>query len=207
MDKFACPPAKTDEIGLIFEERKTNMRLMKSGQTKIFLFFITALLMAGCKKNVVINNKQAILFQIDYENYAWGYQHKGLIIDGEGNVFTYKNPQNWIFPDKDFHMSEDQVHTNLESCLNTGKRIPLEELKKYAGYIKNISSSKVTALKNVAADVGTLEYICYQFSESTGTYKGSLIKREGDFTCENLNFFSKKVSTWLKSISDTIAGK
>ena len=91
---------------------------------------------------------------------------------------------------------------NIGKCFNTGKKVPSEELRKYAGYIKNISSSKVTAFKNVAADAGSTEYICYQFSEKSGTYKGYLIKMEGDFTCENLNFFSKKVSIWLKNIND-----
>ena len=148
--------------------------------------------------------KQAILFQVDYINYAWGYQHNGFIIDNEGKVLTYKNPQEWIFPDKDFKLSGNQVHANIEKCLFSGKIIPPDELIKYARYIKNISSSKVTATKNVAADAGSLEYICYQFHESSDTYKGSLIKMEGDFTCENLNFYSKKVAIWLKNINDTI---
>lgn len=180
---------------------------MKSIQVNISFILLTAFFITGCKKNVVINEKQTILFQVDYMNYAWGYQHIGFIIDNLGNVRTYKNPQNWIFPDKDFNLSEIQVRENFENCLNTGKKIPVEELKKYAGYIKNISLSKVTALKNVAADAGTMQYICYQFSDKSGTYKGYLIKMEGDFTCENLNFFSKKVTTWLKNINDTIEKK
>ncbi len=176
-------------------------------QIKIFFFIIPIFLITGCKKNIVINEKQAILFQVDYMNYAWGYQHNGFIIDNEGNILTYKNPQNWNYPDNEFNLSESQVRANIGSCLNTGKRIPSEELKKYANYIKNISSSKVTALKNVAADAGSLEYICYRFSEDSGTYKGCLIKMEGDFTCENLNFYSKKVSTWLKNINYSIGKK
>jgi hypothetical protein len=165
------------------------------------------LILNGCKKNVVINEKQAILFQVDYVNYARGYQHFGFIIDNQGNILTFMNPQTWNFPDKDFNLSESQVRDNLGNCTNSGKKIPQDELKKYAGYIKNISSSKVTAQKNVAADAGSMEYICYQLSEKSGIYKGSLIKAEGDFTRENLNFFSKKVSTWLKNINDTIEKK
>jgi hypothetical protein len=137
-------------------------------------------------------------------NYARGYQHNGFIIDNHGNVLTYKNPQNWNFPDKDFNLSESQVHDNLTNCVYSGMKIQKEELKKYASYIKNISSSKITALKNVAADAGSIEYICYQYSEKSGIYKGCLIKAEGDFTRENLNFFSKKVTTWLKSINETV---
>jgi hypothetical protein len=120
---------------------------------------------------------------------------------------TYKNPQIWNFPDKDFKLSESQVHDNIENCSNSGEKIPAEELKKYANYIKNISSSKVTALKNISADAGSQEYICYQFSEKSGTYKGYLIKMEGDFTCENLNFFSKRVTTWLKNINESTGKK
>jgi hypothetical protein len=177
---------------------------MKTLCLKTFLILITVLLISGCKKNIVINGKQAILFQVDYVNYAWGYQHTGFIIDNTGNILTYKNPENWNFPDKDLNLSESQVLSNLTSCTRTGKKISPGELKKNAGYIKNISSSKVTAMKNVAADAGSIEYLCFQFSEKSGTYKGTLIKMEGDFTCENLNFFSKKVAAWLKNIFETI---
>jgi len=176
-----------------------------------FIYIIFVLLIAytisGCKKNVVIDEKQAILFQVDFVNYAWEYKHNGFLVDNQGNILTYKNPQVWNFPDKDFNLSENQVRDNIGNCLNTGKKIPNEELKKYANHIKNISSSKVTALKNVSADAGSIEYICYQFSEKTGIYKGTLIKMEGDFTCENLNFFTKKVTTWLKNINDTLEKK
>ena len=30
---------------------------------------------------------------------------------------------------------------------------------------------------------------------------------EGDFTCENLNFYSKKVFMWLKNIYDDLGKK
>ena len=35
--------------------------------------------------------------------------HSGFIIDGEGNVLKYKNPQNWNFADKDSNLTESQV--------------------------------------------------------------------------------------------------
>jgi len=177
---------------------------MKTLCLKIFSILIAILVIWACKKSTAISDKQAILFQVDYINYAWGYQHTGFLIDNSGNILTYKNPQDWNFPDKDLNISESQVKANIESCQRTGNRVSAAELKKYTAYIKNISSSKITAMKNVAADAGNIEYICYQFSGNTGTYKGTLIKMEGDFTCENLNFFSKKVAAWLKSIQETI---
>jgi hypothetical protein len=185
----------------------TDSRIfMKRNTLKIF-FFIIVLSATGCKKNIVINENQAVFFQVEYVNYTLGYQHNGFIIDNKGNVLTYSNPENWNFPDKELTISESQVKENIGKCFNTGKKVPAEELRKYAGYIKNISSSKVTALKNVAADEGTTQYICYHIADKSGMYKGYLIKMEGDFTCENLNFFSKKVSIWLKNINSNLHKK
>ena len=178
---------------------------MKLSLGKIIFIALVALLITGCKKNYIISDKQAILFQFEYINYAWGYQHNGFIIDNEGNVMTYNNPEDWNFTENDFSISESQVAKNIGSCIQTGKKIPKDELQKYSNYIKNIASSKVTALKNVSADAGTSEFICYQFSESNGTYKGYLIKKEGDFTCENLNFYSKKIVAWMRDINNSLS--
>jgi hypothetical protein len=184
-----------------------NLVLMKIIHKKIFCLLFAAICFAGCNKKTGIVDNQAIYFQFDYINYAWGYQHTGFIIDNEGKVLTYKNPQNWNFPDKNFNLSDSQLRDNIGSCIYSGKTISEEEFKKYISYIKNISSSKVTALKNVAADAGTTDYICYVFSPDSNNYKGYIIKQEGDFTCENLNFYSKKVAIWLKNINDSISSK
>jgi hypothetical protein len=178
---------------------------MKLSSKIVLLTALLVLLITGCKKSIVLSDKQVILFQLEYVNYSWGYQHNGYLIDYEGNVLTYNNPEEWNFPGNDLVLSESQVNQNLGKCIQSGKKIPKEELLKYAGFIKNIASSKVTALKNVAADAGSTEFICYQYSEHTGTYKGFLIKMEGDFTCENLNFFSKKVSAWMREINSGLS--
>jgi hypothetical protein len=180
---------------------------MKSVLKKVITIVLWVLVFTGCKKTYVISDKQFLLFQYEYINYAWGYQHNGFIVDNHGNVLTFNNPENWNFQDNDHYLTEEQAFENIGKCTPTGIKIPEEEIHKYSGYIKNIASSKVTALKNVAADAGSKEYVCFQFSENTKTYQGVLIKMEGDFSCENLNFFSKKVITWMKDINDRIVAK
>ena len=168
------------------------------------LIILLALIITSCKKNYVISDKQAILFQHEYINYSQGYQHNGFIIDNEGNVLKYNNPENWNFQDNNFSLTEAQVSENLSKCTQTSIKISKEELQKYSNYIKNIASSKVTALKNVGADAGSHELLCYKFNENTGTYRSYIIKMEGDFTCENLNFYSKRVAVWMKDINNRI---
>jgi hypothetical protein len=178
---------------------------MKETPGKIFIVALLLLILTGCRKDYDISDKQAILFQFEYVNYAWGYQHFGFIIDNEGNVLKYSNPDDWNFPDNDLIISESLVAQNLSKCIKISNKIPNEELQKYSKYINNIASSKVTALKNVAADAGSYDFICYQFSENTNSYKGYLIKKEGDFTCENLNFYAKRVLSWMKEIEAGIS--
>lgn len=169
---------------------------------KILHLLIIALLLSGCEKNYFLSESQKIVFQQDYVNYAWGYQHTGFIIDNEGNVLTYNNPENWNFPGNDKTLSAEQANGNLSLCTVSGKIIPKSELQKYINYIDNISASKVSAPKNVGADMGSLVFYCYRFSESTQTYKAYVIKMEGDLECENLNLYSRRVADWLKGIGD-----
>ena len=171
---------------------------------KLLSILIVAISISGCEKNYVLSKGQEILFQQEYINYAWGFQHSGFMIDIDGNVLTFDKPDKWNFPDKDGKLSEQQVKENIASCTLTGKKISKADLYKYINYIDNISSSKVTAPKNAGADMGSLIYYCYQFSDNSGIYKATKIKMEGDYQCENLNFYSKKVVHWMKKINDSL---
>jgi hypothetical protein len=180
---------------------------MKSSFRKTIFIAILVISATSCTKSYLISGRQLILFQFEYINYAWSYQHIGFIIDNEGDVLTYRNPENWNFHDSNNCLTEAQVSENLSKCTRSEIKISQEELQKYANYIKNISLSKVTAMKNAGNDMGSSQYLCYQFSDETGLYKSYLIKMEGDFTCENLNYYTKKVVAWMKEINNSLAGK
>ena len=177
---------------------------MRMTVTKILLISLFAFLLSGCRKNYIISDKQVILFQFEYINYAWSYQHRGYFIDNDGNILTYDNPEEWNFPDNGFVISQDKLFENLSKCTVSDRIISREELEKFSKHIKNIASSKVSAPKNVGADMGSITYNCYQFDEGSLTYKNYLIKMEGDNTCENLNLFSKKVASWMREIGDSL---
>lgn len=170
------------------------------------LLLLSALSFESCKeKPHIINLEQVILFQMDYINFAWGYHHHGFMIDSDGRILTYENPEKWNFADDNLILTEDQIAENISMCRILPERIPLETLNKYSSYINNIAGSKITARRQTGADAGTLQFICYKFSGNSMMYKGFLIKTEGDFTEENLNFYSKKVVSWMKEINENIA--
>ena len=180
---------------------------IRSDSTKIAFIVVMATLTMACKKDHNISDRQQILFQYDYSNNAWGSQHNGFLIDNNGNILLYNNLEDWNYHDKFLVLTEEQVNENIRKCELSTIKIPKEELHKYTNYIRNIASSQVSAKRNIANDAGITEFICYQYSESTGTYEGHLIKMEGDYTCENLNFYSKKVATWMRGIENNIGSR
>ena len=145
-----------------------------------------------------------ILFQYEYINHAWGYQHSGFYIDSDGNILKYEKPEGWNFGDTQSVLSSSNLFENLGKCTISQKIIASSELSKYSRHIEGIASGKVTAPRNAGADFGSIRYICYRYDKETDTYRGYLIKMEGDNTCENLNFYSKKIALWMKEISNEI---
>lgn len=178
---------------------------MKKNGHKILLMILIGLILTGCGKNFILSDDQEVLFQYEYQNNAWGAQHEGYFIDKEGNVLKYKSPEEWNHPDNDLIIYLDQLSENLDRCSIAETVIPEAELEKYSRYISNISSSKISAPKQSGADMGSHRYICYKYDETFKVYKGFLIKLEGDITRENLNFYSKKVVSWMKDINQNIS--
>jgi hypothetical protein len=161
---------------------------------------ISAASVESCRKGNGLSSDQKILFQYSYVNYAWGTNNQGLIVDNEGNILIYNQPEKWNFPDKNLNLTEAQVAENLSYCTSTGRKVTDAELQKYASYITNLAASKVTAKKTVAADMGTFNYYCFSYSSGTPSYKQVTIKTMGDYECENLNFYTKKVVEWMNQM-------
>jgi len=170
---------------------------------KFFHIIVTVfliLIVPGCKKSYILNDNQIVLFQYEYLNYAWGYQHSGFYIDCDGNILEYDKPEGWNFADSDNTIESSLLLENLTKCSLSEKSVSSSELSKYSRHIENIASSKVTSPRNIGADIGSMKYYCYLYDDATDTYHGFLIKMAGDYTCENLNFYSKRVASWLDEI-------
>jgi hypothetical protein len=174
---------------------------------QLTIVILLTLSFSGCRKTQPVNSSQALLFQFEFVNYAMNYEHKGFMIDNEGNVLSYNNPEAWNFPDRNLNISANQVAENLSLCITTGIKVPAVELRKFAYHIPNIAASRVSALRSAADNAGSAEYICWQYNENNSTYKGSIIRMEGNFTCENMNFYSRRIAEWMKEINNQIISK
>jgi hypothetical protein len=178
---------------------------MKPFHLNYIFALLISLAFSGCQKTYIVSKSQDILFQIEYLSNAGVYSHWGLYIDVNGNVMTYNLPGKWNFPKENQTLTKQEVNENIAACKLSNSKIRLEELRKYTNFIDNLAASKVTLPKNHLSDIGTLSFYCFQYSESSSEYKRSIIKTEGHINCENLNFYSKKVVSWMSEYQNAIS--
>lgn len=169
-------------------------------KSRIVLQIFLILIVTGCKKSLVNNDDQLIFFQYEIRNEADPAEHSGFFITGNGEVIVYNNPAGWHFPAADGTISSGDLTENINLCRHSGLTVSTEEMSRHTGLISNISSSKIFAKKETGTkSQGTTGYYCYQ-RISGENYKQFIIRVEGADSWENLNFFSKKVISWMKSI-------
>lgn len=165
-------------------------------------FIMCLVLFTGCEKNKESwpSANQVVLFQIEYSNHAWGYQHSGVMIDSSGLVRSFSLPKNWHLPDSAGFLSESFMYENM-SQLDTGSfYVDKSDLLDHFNKIGKISQGVLSKPINTAYDSGETDYSGYLYDSTNKRYKQVLIKRFGDWSTENSAPESEVVYKWLVTI-------
>ncbi|MBS2097593.1 hypothetical protein [Carboxylicivirga linearis] len=178
---------------------------MKRILLAILIASILALLTACDKNNkntqyTPIN--QRILFQVEYINYAWIYQHNGYLIDCSGNIYSFNNPENWNFIEDNGTISEVAMNENLlstDSIIYTLDDANLEN-KQYK--INHAVKGNISDLKCEMVDAGTIVYSTFTLNKRTHKYKQVILNQWGDCSRENSSAAAKDLYEWLRYVEE-----
>jgi hypothetical protein len=121
------------------------------------LFFI---LLAGCNKedDILPDANQPLLFQCEYINYAWGYQHNGWIIDSSGNVRSYRLPKQWYFVDSLGLISSQEMNDDIQLTDSIIFKIDRDSLLKYFSILEDASIGKLSEPRQEMFDAGITQF-------------------------------------------------
>ncbi|MCU4164674.1 hypothetical protein [Carboxylicivirga caseinilyticus] len=175
---------------------------MKRILFSIFTFFIIFLLTSCQKDTEILPNNQRILFQVEYLNYAWVYQHNGFLIDCSGNIYYYNNPSEWNFIEDDGTFHEEAMNENLTFTDSITHSIDNYEIIDKAAKIYQASIGPISDLKCEMADAGTIVYSAYILNNRTHKYHRILLKQSGDCSRENLSQAAIQLYQWLQLIQE-----
>lgn len=174
---------------------------------------IAALIVLSCSESInypEIPPEQKFLFEFEYINGAWGWNHYGFYIDNEGNVYKFESPldvpvdQHWIPSSTGFYSEEDLLR-KYEMQKEFIMRIEMDDLAVRRDRIGYASKGELTDREHVMCDAGVTRYRCYvYYDDITGPekYEEILLHEEGDTYVENLSPDAKYLYTWLKSLYD-----
>jgi hypothetical protein len=165
------------------------------------LVIISIPLFIGCEREPDLmkypDPNQVILFQVEYVNYAWGYQHNGFLIDSSGIVWAFKKPSNWRYMDSTGYISESAMQDNIKHLDTLHYMINKSEMLENFGKIPEISKGVLSKPYNAMFDAGVTDYIGFLYEPENHRYKKVLIKRSGDWTIDNNSHESEAVFNWL----------
>lgn len=157
-----------------------------------------------CKKenNTLPLINQQILFQVEYINGAWSFQHFGWLMDSSGNVRNYKLPEKWNFSDSAGYMSSADMSENFHQLDTVICKINKDTLQKYFYKLTNASTGKLTKPETQMYDAGSTLFSGYIYDLKSEKYKQILIKQIGDVYIENQSLEAKQIYNWMIRIGN-----
>ena len=142
--------------------------------------------------------KQPVYFEYNYINYAWGYQHHGWLIDGDGFVRYFESPDSFRTADSSGFMTLDELEYNLAQTDSIIEQVDPEELQGYIDCISGAAKGEIGKSTNIAADAGTSVLTCYRYDEGRDLYQQVFLAQSGDWEQFNLSAEAEKLVTWLR---------
>ena len=173
----------------------------------LYLFLILAgltVFASNCSKinidNPVITKNQLIIFQMEYINAAWGYQHNGYLIDSSGNVYTYSLPKKWTFCDSTRSLSETDMLSNLSETDSISYKIDKQELHAKLLLLGPALKGTLSAPRHEMCDAGIASFNVYTYDAARTMYKQILLKQWGDIMIDNSSPAADSICAWMNKI-------
>ena len=168
----------------------------------VFIYISFIVLFTGCEKTIydLTDLNQVVIFQTEYINHAWGFQHSGVFIDTLGNARSYSLPNSWNLPDEDSYISKSDLQENYSKAVDIQCFVEEDEIIYYFNKLYQAQFGSLTDPKHVAADAGSTSYFGYLYNSKKDMYKQVLLRQNGDVLIENKSSGAKQIYDWLRNL-------
>lgn len=163
------------------------------------LLFAALMLPACSGDEITVSDEQEIFFEVNYVNYAWGFQNNGFLIDKSGRVHTFDKPKDWKFAGSG-PITLAEMDARLSKTTIANYTVPAGELGQYIDKLKRVSDKEFTDPVNAGADMGASAYYVYRYDASTKTYNAVLLQSVGDNNVYNKDSDAKEIAEWLVKV-------
>ncbi len=146
---------------------------------------------------------QNILFEVSYENYAWGAKLNGVFITVDGAVYSYdyfaSSDAGTTIPAVIFPATEDELRARYGSSPTQIGSVPMGELLAKFALIQPAASG-VLLSEYACADAGETSYLGYLYDVATARYSRVIFGVDGDHASKSTAPVAGELVSWLKQV-------
>lgn len=140
---------------------------------------------------------QKIIFDVEYENNAWVYQHYGKYIDNEGNIYEYNLLNQAWQPSDYYYLTEQEMLKKFNDKQKIGS-IDVDILYEKYKQLESLSNLDLTEWQDTGCrDYGVVVYSAYKFDPQSSIYERIVLLACGDSFRMNSSGNGQSITQWL----------
>ena len=145
---------------------------------------------------------QAILFEMSYENFAWGHYHEGWVIDRSGRMITYiyfQDDDPWQPQDPEA-ITEQELFDKLSHNAGWRKTVDSAELAAARQLIPASAIGRMSDTNRNCDDAGIVRYLAYVREDTALIYHPILLYQHGDIALRNRSRSARTLFDWMRTV-------
>lgn len=143
---------------------------------------------------------QKVVFEYRYLNNAFGQQFHGWIINDQGAVLGYENPEIWKFVNDEQFISEQNMEENYAKADTVLLEINYDDLVDNYSLIDKASQVELSEIEPTGIDMGTGVLYCYLWDKESRMYRQVFLGMNGNYRQRNTKKAAKELTEWLSDI-------
>jgi hypothetical protein len=151
-----------------------------------------------------IPSSQIVLVEHEYENYAWGYQHRGTVVFADGSVVAYA----WDRDEKPYESSGSTTISiaELSAKYDHGRHRVGSVGADTVALIERLSAAAahgdLTERAMTGADMGETTRTAYLFDETAEKYTPVVLRVDGDWSYRNTSSQAAQLAELVDAIAE-----
>lgn len=151
----------------------------------------------------VIPAGQRVVFEADYQNWAWGYACGGVYVTADGTLHSFdcSGTATVDGPRRRPGMTEADLLASYGKDTVIGK-VPVALLVEKFGLVSSAERGALT-MESMCADAGTRTYRAFRFDPATKAYAPITLGADGDLAMRNTEPSGETLVDWLAALAGT----
>lgn len=127
------------------------------------------------------------LLEHEYVNHAWGYQHRGIVVTGDGAIFSYewaRDDAPSIESDRPSKSGADLLEKYAHGRKELGT-VGADTLALVRSLLNAAERGELTEKESRGADMGQSTRLAYRYASDNQMYTQIFLRSDGDFEWRN----------------------